>query len=323
MALAARIGAITAPLGRHLRPQAEAMRAGLELGRDESPLHLDWIVGAMAFLAALAMVGALATADAAADWRRGLTGTITIEIPAAPRAQAGTPAGSLASGDDRLKRVMDVLHDEPGVERAAPVPRARIDELLAPWLGTGDLIETLPVPQLVDVTLAPGGRGELAGLKQRIAAAAPGVIVDDHELWVGQLVHLAHLAVGLALVVVGLVAACAIAATVIATRAGLAIHHEAIDLLHLMGAEDEYIADQFASQALRRGLRGGVIGLLLAALALVAFGSASQAVDPKLLPRLWPALDQILPLLLVPLATATLGWATARRTVLRALRKMV
>jgi cell division transport system permease protein len=323
MALAARISAIAAPLGRHLRPSAEAMRAGLELGRDESPLHLDWIVGAMAFLAALAMVGALATADAAAAWRHGLTGTITVEIPAALRAPAGTPGSPIAPADDRLKRVMDVLHDDRAVERAAPVPRARIDELLAPWLGTGDLIDTLPVPQLVDVTLAPGGREEIAGLKQRIAAAVPGVNVDDHEIWVGQLVHLAHLAVGLALAVVGLVAACAVAATVIATRAGLAIHHEAIDLLHLMGAEDEYIADQFASQALRRGLRGGIIGLLLAAVALVAFGSASQAVDPKLLPRLWPALDQILPLLLVPLATATLGWATARRTVLRALKKMV
>jgi len=319
MAVAARLKAMTAPLGRHLRPSAEAMRAGLELGRDESPLHLDWIVGAMAFLAALAIVGAVATADAAADWRHGLTGTITVEIPAAPRAPAGTPAAA----DDRLKRVMEVLHDERAVERAAPVPRARIDELLAPWLGTGDLVDSLPLPQLVDVTLAAGAREELAGLKQHLAAAVPGIIVDDHEIWVGQLVHLARLAVGLALVVVGLVAACAMAATVIATRAGLAIHHEAIDLLHLMGAEDEYIADQFASQALRRGLRGGIIGLLLAALALVAFGSAGQAVDPKLLPRLWPALDQILPLLLVPLATATLGWATARRTVLHALKKMV
>ena len=319
MAFVARVKALAAPLGRHLRPPAEAMRAGLELGRDEAPLHLDWIVGAMAFLAALAIVGAVATADAAAEWRHGLTGTITIEIAASPRA----PGDPQQPADDRLRRVMDVLHGERAVERAAPVPRARIDELLSPWLGTGDLIETLPLPQLVDVTLAPGTREELPGLKQRLAAAVPGLIVDDHELWVGQLVHLARLAVGLALVVVGLVAVCAVAATVIATRAGLAIHHEAIDLLHLMGAEDEYIADQFASQALRRGLRGGIIGLLLAALALVAFGSASQAVDPKLLPRLWPALDQILPLLLVPLATATLGWATARRTVLHALKKMV
>ncbi len=331
MSIAGRVQTTMAPLRRlrrAVRSPAEAMRAGLELGRDEAPLHLDWIVGAMAFLAALAMVGALATADAASHWRRGLTGTVTVEIPAAARTAAPPSAASptatpAAAGDDRLARVLDVLRADPGIERATPIAPARVAALLAPWLGNDDLIDTLPIPQLVDVTLASDRPLDLAALQQRLAAAVPGTTLDDHQIWVGELVHLARLAVGLALAVVALVAASAVAAVVIATRAGLAVHHEAIDLLHLMGAEDAYIADQFASQALRRGLRGGVLGLLLAALALVALGSASQAVDPSLLPRLWPSLGQVLPLVLVPLATATLGWATARQTVLRALRKMV
>jgi cell division transport system permease protein len=325
MALGARLRRMTAPLARPLRhavrPRSEAMRAGLELGED-SPLHLDWIVGAMAFLAALAMVGALATMDAAAHWRRGLTGTLTVEIPAPLKAPQAAPAAA-ADATAQLDRVLAILRNEPGIERATPLPRARIAELLSPWLGTGDLIDSLPVPQLIDVRLASDARLDVAGLKQRLAAAAAGTTLDDHQIWIAQLVHLARLAVGLALTIVGLVAASAVAAVVIATRAGLAMHHEAIDLLHLMGAEDDYIADQFASQALRRGLRGGVLGLLLAALALVGFGIASQAVDPKLLPRLWPALDQVLPLVLVPLATAGLGWATARHTVRRALKQMV
>lgn len=321
MAIMPRLHRAVAAVRHHLRPASESMRAGLELGRNEAPLHLDWIVGAMAFLAALALVGALATADAAAHWRRGLTGTVTVEIPAASRAASAAAAAT--SDDERLKRVLAALRGERGIERATPVPRARIAELLAPWLGADDLLETLPVPQLVDVTLAANAPPDFAGLKQRLAAAVPGATLDDHQVWVSELVHLARLAVGLALAIVALVAACAVAAVVIATRAGLAVHHEAIDLLHLMGAEDAYIADQFASQALRRGLRGGVLGLLLAALALVAFGTASQAVDPTLLPRLWPGLDQVLPLVLVPVATAALGWATARHTVLGALKKMV
>ena len=329
-ALGLRLRQMTAPLARPLhqalRPRAEAMRAGLELGED-SPLHLDWIVGAMAFLAALAMVGAVATMDAAAHWRRGLTGTLTVEIPAplkAPQTAPKTAPGTAPEAPDaRLDRVLAILRNEPGIERATPLPRARIAELLSPWLGTGDLIDSLPVPQLIDVRLASDARLDVTGLKQRLAATVAGTTLDDHQIWIAQLVHLARLAVGLALTIVGLVAASAVAAVVIATRAGLAMHHEAIDLLHLMGAEDDYIADQFAGQALRRGLRGGVLGLLLAALALVAFGIASQAIDPKLLPRLWPALDQVLPLVLVPLATAGLGWATARHTVRRALKQMV
>src|SRR3954471_24483466 len=99
-----------AGLVRSLRfpwPGTDASRAGLALGRDDAPLHLDWIIAVMAFLAALALVGALATADAAGRWRQGLTGTITVEIPAIVR-----PGVSAA---DRLQRVLTVLRAEPGI----------------------------------------------------------------------------------------------------------------------------------------------------------------------------------------------------------------
>jgi len=313
-----------------LLPPEAATRAGLALGGDDdAPLHLDWIVAAMAFLAALALVGALATADAAARWRHGLTGNLTVEIPAAGTAEKTAAApDKAASNEERLNRVFDVLRAESGIARATPVTRQHIAELLAPWLGEGGLgnnglAESLPVPQLVDVTLKPDSRLDLPGLKQRLAAAVPGTTVDDHQLWVADVVHLARLAVGLAIAIVVLVALTAIAAVVIATRAGLAVHHEAIDLLHLMGAEDRYIADQFAAQATRLGLRGGLLGLLIAALALVAVGVASQAVDPKLLPQLWPTVGELLPLLLIPPAAAGLAWFTARRTVLAALKKKI
>jgi cell division transport system permease protein len=122
---------------------------------------------------------------------------------------------------------------------------------------------------------------------------------------------------------VALVALTAIAAVVIATRGGLAMHHDAIDLLHLMGAEDQYIADQFAGQALRLGLRGGVLGLLLAAATLSMLALGGRAIDPRLLPQLWPEGAESAVLLLVPVTTAFLGWLTARATVLRALKRMV
>src|SRR5258708_6228202 len=305
-------GAVLTPAG--------ATRAGLALGRDETPLHLDWIVAAMAFLAAIAIVGALATAEAAQRWRHGLTGSLTIEIPALTGAK---PAGTGTAGDDRVQRIFDVLRREQGIQHATLVPRSRIAELLAPWLGQGGLVDNLPVPQLIDVTLSPDGHVDIAGLQQRLAAAVDGTLLDDHQLWIADLVHLARLGVGLALAIVLVVGLTAAAAVVIATRAGLAVHHDAIDLLHLMGAEDGYIADQFAGQATRLGLRGGLLGLLIAALALVAFGVASQAVDPKLLPRLWPTTGQLLPLVLVPPAAAGLAWLTPRRTVMQALKKKV
>jgi cell division transport system permease protein len=295
---------------------ADATRAGLALGRDDTPLHLDWIVASMAFLAALTLLGALVTADAAARWRHGLTASVTVEIPV---ASGTSPAAQPA---ERLARALSVLRAEPGVFSAEPVPRTRVAELLAPWLGKGDLADDLPVPQLVDVTLAPGGRTDLAGLAWRLSSTVDGATLDDHGAWIGELLRMARLAVGLAVAVVALVALTAIAAVVLATRAGLAVHREAIDLLHLIGAEDDYIARQFATRAMGLGLRGGLIGLGVAGLALLAIGIAGSTVDPKLLPRLWPTIGQLLPLLLVPPASAGLAWLTARQTVLRTLKRM-
>jgi cell division transport system permease protein len=289
----------------------DTRRAGLALGRDDAPLHLDWIIAVMAFLAALSLIGALATTEAAARWRQGLTGTITVEIPALTRPGV--------SSTDRLQRVLAVLRAEPGITRAEAIPRARIAELLAPWLGTGALADSLPVPQLIDVTL-DNRRTDLPALARRLATAAEGTILDDHGQWIAELLRLARLVTAFAIGVVALVALTAVAAVVLATRAGLAVHHEAIDLLHLMGADDVYIARQFAWQSLLLGLRGGAVGLAVALIALVTFGLAAHAVDPKLMPRLWPSPVEIVLLVIVAPVTAGLAWTTARQTVMRALK---
>ena len=51
---------------------------------------------------------------------------------------------------------------------------------------------------------------------------------------------------------------------VFATLSGLSIHRTIIELLHLIGAQDSYIAGQFARHNLRLAFFGGLIGLLIA-----------------------------------------------------------
>ncbi len=48
---------------------ASAPGPALRLRQARTRLHLDWIVAAMAFLAALAFAGALTVTDQAARWR--------------------------------------------------------------------------------------------------------------------------------------------------------------------------------------------------------------------------------------------------------------
>lgn len=282
----------------------------LRLRDARSRLRLDWIVAAMAFLAALAFAGALTVNDQVARWRAGLSGNLTVEMT----GEAGRAAADLAA-------VLAVLRETPGVARAEPLSRQQVGDLLAPWLGSSALLETLPVPQLVDVTVLPGAELDVASLTRRLGEASPGTTIDDHGRWLGQLFRLARLASLAALAIVGVVGLSAVMAVTITARAGLALHHDEIDLLHMIGAEDRYVAGEFAREALLLGVRGSLAGVALAIAALYALIALAPAFESVLVPNLAPRLGSIAALALVTLATGMLCGFTAWLTVMGELRK--
>ncbi|HSE78234.1 MAG TPA: FtsX-like permease family protein [Alphaproteobacteria bacterium] len=284
---------------------------------------LTWIAAAMAMLAALALGAAFIIDDASARWRQALTGQLTVELP--PLAPASDAIAASRTEADRLAAALAVLRDSAGIARAEPLSRARVAALVEPWLGGGIGAAGLPLPQLIDVRLSNDGTIDIAALRERLAGAAPGAIVDDHRSWTDGLVRLANIGLAAAISIVILVAAVAALSVVQATRARLALHREAIELLHLIGATDQYIAREFARDALIVAFFGAVIGVASAA----AFGAAVLAGAPDFAigapalhlgaigPGGWLVLSS-LPLWTAALALVT-AWITARRALRRAL----
>lgn len=293
----------------------------LPLDRDETARFLPWIVAFIVFLAALALAAALVVDEAVADWNRGLTNAVTVQVqpPATPDADAAART---------IEAVLQALRATPGVATAESVPESRVRDLLEPWLGNAaTVLEGLPLPVLVDVTLQDDAAVDMAALETRLRAIAPDITVDSHRLWLEQLISRVRWGQAVAIGVVVLNALAAVATVVFATRTGLMVHRRIIEVLHLMGATDRYVASQFAMQALRLGLRGGLIGIVPALLALVMLtrvggdwtgGAVGGWLGPdlSLLPWQWGLL------LLVPLVTAAIAVTTAWRTVMRMLGKM-
>lgn len=300
------------------RPQA------IPLARDETSRFLPWIVAFMVYLAALALAGAMASSTVVARWERQLSGNLTVQIPPLV-ALAGADADeeAQAAGEAaRLEEALAVLRATPEIVAAEPLARAEIDALLEPWLGTGLASEELPLPQVVDVVLEPGAGLDVAGLEAALAGAVPGASIDDHGLWFERLASLARTLELVAALIVALTGLAAALTVIYVTRSGLAVHRGVIELLHLIGARDGFIARQFQFQALKQGLKGGVPGLLVAALTLLTLGRAAGAIDVPLLPEIRLSPGQWAALAGVPLAAATIAMVTARVTVLRTLRKM-
>jgi cell division transport system permease protein len=284
-------------------------RLDLPLERDGSGRFLTLIIALMVYLAGLALAAALLLTATAERWDRGLAGTLTVQLPADQAAQMGP--------------VLALLRASPGIAKATPLDQTRSAALLEPWLGSGPEIAELPLPRLIDVRITPGERVDLDDLRRRLADTAPGAALDDHRRWLDPLLRAAAAIRLAAAAVLVLVAGAAVLTVVFTTRAGLAVHHGVIEVLHLIGARDGYVARQFERQALRLGFRGGLVGLGLAVLTLAGVLYAGRTgVAPRLLPTLSFGAVEWLALAALPFGAALVAMLTARLTVLRALRRL-
>ena len=293
----------------------------LPLSRDASSRFLPWLIAFMVWLATLALAAVMVLSAAGEQWRSSLTGSVTVQI-------VPTGGADLQSMKRRVEKALAVLRASPQVIAAAPIPTDKVAALLEPWIGTAALSDSLklPIPHLIDVTLAPSanaGTPDIILLGARLAAEIPGATLDDHGRWLDRLLSLARAIEIIAFAVLGLISLAAIATIVFATRTGLAIHHDVIELLHLMGAQDDYVARQFQFNALWLGLKGGATGVVIAMATLLALGSIAGKIEAGLLPPFSMAPAQWAALVSVGVATVVICLITARVTVLRTLGRML
>ena len=289
-------------------------RLDLPLAEDSTGRFLVWIMAVMIYLAIVALAGSMVLAGMAGRWESGLTGRLTVQI--APLPEASVPP--LAQ---RTEVTLALLRSTPGVVRAEPVGAAAAHKLLEPWLGNA-LLDDLPLPALIDVEVGPGAALDAPALAERLAGAVAGARLDNHAAWLADLRILAHTAQLVALAVILLVGGAAVASVVFAVRTGLAIHSPVVELLHIMGATDAYVARQFQAHVAGLALRGGLVGLGLAALTLLALRLAAGDTPLGLMPDMTLGPREWLALVAVPLVAAALAVITARWTVLRVLTRM-
>ncbi len=288
----------------------------LPLGGDVSARFLPWIIGFMVVLAALASAAAMVLSRTESGWRAELSGKLTVQImPAAGRADSG---GTIA----RMRTALDLLRASPGVVRAEAMSDDALTALLEPWLGPDIADAGLPMPRLIDVTLDSDVAVDTPALARRLARAVPGAVLDDHGVWLQRLLSLVGAIETVALSLLGLICLAAMVTVAFTTRAGLVIHDDIIEILHLVGAEHRYIARQFQAHTLGLALKGGIGGFLFAAAALVAVGFAVPAAETGLLPQMSLSMLQWLVLAVLPLAAAAIATVTAHVTVMRSLAAM-
>jgi cell division transport system permease protein len=266
---------------------------------------LPVLVGAMSFLAALAIAGTLAAATLAAHWQGDTRTALTIQVP-----NATAPAG----GTTRLAAVLAALQATPGVRHPLVLGAAEVNRLLAPWLGPDVAALALPIPAVITASWESSATPD--ALAAALARIAPGTLVATGAAWAGRVGTLTASLQACAAAVLVIVALIATGMVSLATRSGLAQRRETIEIIHGLGALDSDIAGRFAGRAATLAVGGAVIGTLLALpvlfwLATLAapFSNPGLPQGPVMPPALWMALPML------PVVAALIGWGTAQLTV--------
>ena len=235
------------------------------------------VIAIMTFLACLTAGGALLVADASRDWRSEVVRDATIQVKAGPGDNI----------DSLVAKAVSIASQAKGVESVHAYSKAELERLLEPWLGSGLDLSQLPIPRLIIVRLGGQRPEDLAALRAALAAAVPQANLDDHRIWAARIGTMADAVVVLAAALFALMILAMGTAIGFATRGAMAGNREIVEVLHLVGASDKFIAREFQTHFRRLGLRGSMIG----GLAAMAFFAAAS-----LLSFLWahsPGGDEI------------------------------
>ena len=214
----------------------------------------------MSYLACLA-IGALILVDrAVTSWTGGLAREMTVQIRVVRSAEI----------ESEVEKAALILSSFPGIAGVEVLDSEAGAKLLEPWLGTRSL-EGLPVPRLIRVIADERSPPDLANLEAALAGVQ-GVHLDTHRKWEAELTRMARALSILSYAILALISLSAIAIVVFATRAVLQANKPIVDLLHLVGARDRYIARQIDGRFLRTGLLSGSIGVAMGLLTFLILG---------------------------------------------------
>lgn len=224
------------------------------------------VVAIMTFLASLTTGAVILVGSAASAWQSDVAREVTIQVIPAPGRDM----------DATVQKAAALARNFPGISEVLPYSKEQSTKLLEPWLGSGLTLDELPVPRLIVVRIAPGAAPDIPELRRQLVAQVPGAVLDDHRGWIERMRAMAGTAVAAGIFILVLVVAATMLSVTFATRGAMATNKPVIEVLHLVGAKNGFIAGHFQRHFLLLGLQGGALGGGFAVLLFAIAGMLSR-----------------------------------------------
>jgi len=295
-----------------MRSQSSKTIDDIPVGQDISSGYVCWIIGLMVFLLSLVFVGAISLSSSLSQWNLGGVNRITIEVP----------LHGVQNPESLIENILANLKQIPSIARVRLVDNEEILNLLQPWVGQVNLLQDLTLPALIDVEMRPGIPKKPAEIMTFLQPLVPGVRIEEHSHWQQMQEKLRLSLEVMAYLFISLITITVIITITLITRSSLVTHASIIDVLRLVGANNDYIAHKFQKRAFWLALKGGIWGVIIAlpTIFFLNWLSLHLGVSEALKPTLNVFL--LLTILSLPFVVGLISLISARFSVLRTLARL-
>ena len=219
------------------------------------------------FVVVLAIVMAInAMAD---NWKKDIMGSITVQIIPVEDENKHIDTEKTIEQQNKVLQFMENLS---AVESVNALDTQTVEKLMTPWLGNKVDISSLPIPVLLDVKLKTNAELDYDEVTRGLRQISENAYVDNHRLWLNRLIKFASSLKNIAMSVLLMVVAICAFSIYYSTRTSLGINLNTIEILHIIGAKDDYIARQYARNFAKIGFFSGIIGLMAAIPCIILVG---------------------------------------------------
>jgi len=289
----------------------------LPLKEDRANFFLEISTAISVFLFTITLAAYFMMSSMIASWNKSIINGLTIQIQ---------PSSELMNQEDEqmaVNKVILFVQGMEGVQKVKQISNEQITKLMSPWLGDNANIEALPIPKLLDVRLKNGQTFDYKKAATSLKEIAPYASIDNHGLWLKKLVKSTSSLKLLSLFVLFLVLSASVFSIFYAVETSLKVHQNIIEILHIMGATDGYVAKQYAVRSCKISFISSIGGTILGLLSILVIAKLSSGLETGLIGAASLSTSHWCCLLTLPLWAALVSTIMSFLCVKQSLRKIV
>ena len=293
------------------------------IGRDSNMLLL--ITALMVFIATLALVCVFSVDKLFDSWNKDLSGQMTVQVlPFKSNTNKSILSKELFK--NKVDNTVVLLKSKSELSSVEIISDDKVNSLLSPWLGSGIENIEIPLPILIDVKINNSkiniGNYDVKKLEQELNDKIGAINIEDHKKWVSDLKNVKNAVQFLAYFILVAIIITTSITVMYTTRAAFKAQRASIEVFHLMGAFDDFIAKQFASAVFKLTLSGAFIGLFLFGLIGFVILFMVDGLKGTIFDYIQFSSVDYATIFVIPFISAMLAKITARNTILQIIGKV-